>query len=89
MVMTKVGIAEETLNNKSQINDRPSVNFSINKTRIVTLNANEVAWLFGVDNTIVEAWVNAGTLPSCSSTTDGLKRFWRKDVADLLAAFGA
>ena len=87
MVMAKVGILDEALNYKEQAEGYPGIN--INKTPIITVTSNEVAWLFGVDNTVVKQWVNAGTLTPCSKTSDGTKRFWRKDIADLLAVFGA
>ena len=57
--------------------------------KIITVNSKEVAWLFGVEMTTVEAWVAAGTLTPCSSTPDGYKRFWREDIAELLASYGA
>ncbi|MFC1933216.1 hypothetical protein ACFLXU_06310 [Chloroflexota bacterium] len=87
--MTKVGILDKALNYEEQTEGYPSININIYKTLIITVNSKEVAWLFGVDNTVVEQWVNAGTLTPCSKTPDGIKLFLRKDVADLLATFGA
>ena len=89
MVMTKVGIWDKALNYEEQINDYPGITIKRFNTPIITVSSNEVAWLFGVDDTIVEQWVNAGTLKPCSVTPDDTKRFLRKDVADLLAAYGA
>ena len=59
------------------------------KTKIDTLALHEVAWLFGVDKGEVEKWVKTGTITPCSNTLNGIKRFSRKDVSNLLAAFGA
>ena len=59
------------------------------KTKIDTIALHEVAWLFGVDNGEVEKWVKTGTITPCINTLNGIKRFSRKDVSDLLAAFGA
>jgi len=56
---------------------------------MVTLNSDEVAWLFGIDNTALEQWVDAGTLTPTSIIGKGIRLFWRKDIAALLAAFGA
>lgn len=89
MVMTKAGIFDGALAYEEQINDYSSKTIKIFNTPIITVSSNEVAWLFGVDDTVVEQWVNAGTLKPCNVTPDDTKRFWRKDVADLLAAFGA
>ena len=78
MEKTSAGILEKSRNYQKQT-----------KTKIDTLALDEVAWLFGVDNGEVEKWVKTGTITPCSNTINGIKRFSRKDVADLLAAFGA
>ena len=78
MVTTKVGTLENVISY-----EKPT------KTPLITLNSDEVAWLFGIDNTVLEQWVNAGTLTSSNITGKGIRLFWQKDVAALLDAFGA
>ena len=89
MVMTKVDIPDRVSNGHVQLVDHSQVNINNNQSPIVTLNSNEVAWLFGIDVHTVEEWVVAGIITPCSSAPDGSKRFWRKDIAELLASYGA
>ncbi len=89
MTMAKVAIKDVDLIYEERTDSYPGTDINTNKNPIITVSSNEVAWLFGIDSTVVEQWVNAGTLTPCSKTPDGIKRFWRKDIAELLIAFGA
>ena len=88
MVMIKVETLDRAFGDHLQLDDH-SVVKTDNRGPIITVNSREVAWLFGVKMTTVEAWVAAGTLTPCSSTPGGNKRFWREDIAALLASYGA
>ncbi len=78
MRKTMVGILEKSRNYQKQA-----------KTEIITVTSDDVAWIFGVDSKVVETWVKTGTLTPCSENSNGVKRFSREDVCDLLVAFGA
>jgi hypothetical protein len=85
MAMARVGITDVPLICEEQTGGYPGVD----NNPIITVSSNEVAWLFGIDDTVVEQWVNARTLTPCSKAPDSIKTFWRKDIAELLIAFGA
>ena len=89
MVLTKASILDEKLYSKELTADYPQPNIIYNQSPIVTLSSKEVAWLFGTDVSAVEEWVVAGILTPCSTAPDGSKRFWREDIAGLLAICGA
>ena len=65
-----------------------SGSFKLKPRKITTLSFDEVVWLFGVDETVVEKWIKQGTLTPCRKGLRGNTRFLREDVSDLLAAFG-
>ena len=58
-----------------------------NENLIVTVSAEEVAWLFGIDIPTVNQWIHIGALTPCTDKGQDL-RFWRQDIADLLELFG-
>jgi len=88
MVMVKVNTLDRAFADNVHLDER-SVVKTENRRPIITVNSREVAWLFGVNMTTVEAWVAAGTITPCSTAPDGIKRFWREDIAELLASYGA
>ena len=53
------------------------------KTTVITLSSNEIAWLFGIKDTVVKRWIKQGVLTPCSNTPEGIDRFRREDVAEL------
>ena len=61
--------------------------FKINH-QIVKLDSEEVKWLFGIDQTILENWIDTGIL-SPEVTPEGGNLFWREDVTKLLVDIGA
>ena len=74
--MTIVGIRKTATNQKRQ-------------KRIITLTSKEVLWLFGIENTTLECWIENKVLSPCRVTPHGEKLFLREDVVDLLCSFGA
>ena len=89
MVMIKVGILDKALNSHEKADGYPPLLTNNNQGPIITLNSNEVAWLFGTDVTTVEHWVVSGMITPCINTPNGNKLFWREDIAELLASHGA
>ena len=89
MVITRAGTLDKQLDLDWRIDESTILDVIYDRTQVITLNSDQVAWLFGVDLTTVEAWVSAGTITPCSITPNGIKRFWREDIAGLLEAFGA
>ena len=88
MIISKVHTLDRAFGDAIQLDDHSVVKTEYRRP-ITTVNSKEVAWLFGVNMTTVNAWVVAGTITPCSSTSDGTKRFWREDIAELLAIYGA
>ena len=78
MTMTKVRSEEKTV---SEVTTK--------KTILTTVTSSQVTWLFGIDDTTLKQWINRGVLTPCSNTNKAIDRFWREDIAELLAAFGA
>ena len=87
MVMTKAPAVSEVSRVNTNAANRPTVT---DCGRITTLTSEEVAWLFGIEQTTLSAWVKNGVLVlvPCSVTPDGKERFLRSDVAELLENFG-
>jgi hypothetical protein len=89
MVMTKANALDKALDSREQTDGYPPLDVNYYQDLIITLNSNEVAWLFGTDVATVEHWVDSGLITPCSYTPHGGKRFWREDIAELLASCGA
>ena len=87
MVMTKAPAVSEVSRATTNAANRPAV---AGRGEIITVTSEEVAWLFGIEQTTLSAWVKNGVLVlvPCSVTPDGKERFLRSEVAELLENFG-
>jgi len=63
MVMTKLDVRE-----KETSTGEITSPVARKMNRIVTVTSEEVIWLFGVEQTTLNAWVRHGVLTPCSST---------------------
>ena len=55
---------------------------------VIVLDSDEVKWLFGIDDKILEKWIERRILLP-ALTSERKRLFWRKDVTDLLVAVGS